>query len=91
MEMWLNGMRCLSVSVFFFFFNDTATTEIYTLPPPDALPPSPPGVARGGCALPARAPARWHGNTSVAACPCSTDVGVVGGRGLEEGGPVDLF
>src|SRR2546428_13596988 len=24
--------------LFFFFFNDTATTEIYTLPLPDALP-----------------------------------------------------
>src|SRR2546430_17435628 len=31
----------VSVSVFFFFFNDTATTEIYTLPLHDALPISP--------------------------------------------------
>src|ERR1051326_9612081 len=29
------------VSVFFFFFNDTATTEIYTLSLHDALPISP--------------------------------------------------
>src|SRR5260370_26475232 len=29
--------------VFFFFFNDTATTEIYTLSLHDALPISPPG------------------------------------------------
>src|SRR5581483_12447309 len=29
---------CLSVLVFFFFFNDTATTEIYTLSLHDALP-----------------------------------------------------
>src|SRR3990170_8110396 len=26
------------MSLIFFFFNDTATTEIYTLPPHDALP-----------------------------------------------------
>jgi len=29
---------CLVVFVFFFFFNDTATTEIYTLSLHDALP-----------------------------------------------------
>src|SRR2546422_11162328 len=36
---------------FFFFFNDTATTEIYTLSLHDALPISPPrrrGAHRGG-------------------------------------------
>src|SRR2546427_7832060 len=31
-------MRRLSVFLFFFFFNDTATTEIYTLSLHDALP-----------------------------------------------------
>src|SRR5260370_9720182 len=31
-------MNSLSLSVFFFFFNDTATTEIYTLSLHDALP-----------------------------------------------------
>src|SRR6267142_5561039 len=31
---------------FFFFFNDTATTEIYTLSLHDALPISPPAIAR---------------------------------------------
>src|SRR5438874_6834287 len=31
----------LSLSIFFFFFNDTATTEIYTLSLHDALPISP--------------------------------------------------
>src|SRR5258708_16090749 len=31
-------MRLLPVPAFFFFFNDTATTEIYTLSLPDALP-----------------------------------------------------
>src|SRR6266700_7591078 len=29
---------CSVFSIFFFFFNDTATTEIYTLSLPDALP-----------------------------------------------------
>src|SRR6185312_17518554 len=41
---------CSAVSVGFFFFNDTATTEIYTLSLHDALPISPappwPGPAR---------------------------------------------
>src|SRR5687768_17673804 len=31
-------MRCRRLSFFFFFFNDTATTEIYTLSLHDALP-----------------------------------------------------
>src|SRR2546426_8901151 len=31
-------MTCLSLMSFFFFFNDTATTEIYTLSLHDALP-----------------------------------------------------
>src|SRR2546427_2274421 len=31
-------MQCLSSFLFFFFFNDTATTEIYTLSLHDALP-----------------------------------------------------
>src|SRR2546430_4325835 len=30
--------RCRTLTVFFFFFNDTATTEIYTLSLHDALP-----------------------------------------------------
>src|SRR5579862_9978602 len=34
-------MLLLSFSLFFFFFNDTATTEIYTLSLHDALPISP--------------------------------------------------
>src|SRR5256885_16508164 len=47
----------------FFFFNDTATTEIYTLSLHDALPicslrrPGPPGdVACGGAGVPPRRP-----------------------------------
>src|SRR2546422_6817325 len=31
-------VSCLSFFIFFFFFNDTATTEIYTLSLHDALP-----------------------------------------------------
>src|SRR2546427_9384977 len=36
-----------SLSFFFFFFNDTATTEIYTLSLHDALPISPPPIVAG--------------------------------------------
>src|SRR3989442_14631320 len=32
------GLLCAIADVFFFFFNDTATTEIYTLSLHDALP-----------------------------------------------------
>src|SRR6266487_5481607 len=41
---------------FFFFFNDTATTEIYTLSLHDALPIS----RRRRCARPPRSRARWR-------------------------------
>src|SRR6266496_6468907 len=44
-----------SVSFFFFFFNDTATTEIYTLSLHDALPISAP--AQSGAAH--RSPGCW--------------------------------
>src|SRR2546425_10253508 len=44
---------CLS-SYFLFFFNDTATTEIYTLSLHDALPICPGGAARGSRAPRAR-------------------------------------
>src|SRR6266705_6894959 len=44
---------CLSYSSFFFFFNDTATTEIYTLSLHDALP-----IPRG--APERRPPSRRH-------------------------------
>src|SRR2546429_3554783 len=43
-----------ALSIFFFFFNDTATTEIYTLSLHDALPISPPGRERMGRPLPPR-------------------------------------
>src|SRR5215475_15921034 len=42
---------------FIFFFNDTATTEIYTLSLHDALPISPPAHRQ---ALPGLPPARRH-------------------------------
>src|SRR5262245_63918116 len=42
----------LSLSSFFFFFNDTATTEIYTLSLHDALPIS--GSSRRACRIFAR-------------------------------------
>src|SRR5262245_65642094 len=53
-----------SSSVFLFFFNDTATTEIYTLSLHDALPifllqrPVDPALLRGGAGLPHAVPLR---------------------------------
>src|SRR5256885_10247352 len=47
--------RCL-----FFFFNDTATTEIYTLSLHDALPISPGRRPPAGGALHAQGPRRKH-------------------------------
>src|SRR2546430_13889569 len=52
--------RALRFSGFFFFFNDTATTEIYTLSLHDALPisqahaPAEDGAEEGHAALPDR-------------------------------------
>src|SRR2546430_3751546 len=60
----------------FFFFNDTATTEIYTLSLHDALPicrgggknrgirTAPPGSARGGIQKAGDAPSRLEEHTS---------------------------
>src|SRR2546430_14452876 len=45
MAPWIISLSCCSVSCFFFFFNDTATTEIYTLSLHDALPISAAGAA----------------------------------------------
>src|SRR5712672_4840743 len=36
--MFCSCFLCFCISLFFFFFNDTATTEIYTLSLHDALP-----------------------------------------------------
>src|SRR6266705_6483438 len=41
-----------NLSIFFFFFNDTATTEIYTLSLHDALPIYGGAARRGGCRHP---------------------------------------
>src|SRR2546429_10005743 len=35
---WYDGMKHVDTFISFFFFNDTATTEIYTLSLHDALP-----------------------------------------------------
>src|SRR2546430_5016985 len=53
----------------FFFFNDTATTEIYTLSLHDALPISPGGETfkvecRLGASIASLTPNRTHGNRS---------------------------
>src|SRR5437870_12874223 len=55
---WRCWPSCLNS---FFFFNDTATTEIYTLSLHDALPISLrlPLVPRNGCGRPGRAPERF--------------------------------
>src|SRR2546430_14953698 len=52
-----------SASLFFFFFNDTATTEIYTLSLHDALPISGGADARGARPA-ARGPPRRSGARS---------------------------
>src|SRR2546425_9076158 len=51
MNVWVSGELRMNFSTMFFFFNDTATTEIYTLSLHDALPISetwkvPPGACR---------------------------------------------
>src|SRR5215813_13750275 len=48
----LEKKQATALSIFFFFFNDTATTEIYTLSLHDALPICPrPWPAPCGCSL----------------------------------------
>src|SRR6266705_338071 len=50
----MNIYTCTSLDIFFFFFNDTATTEIYTLSLHDALPilrPGESGVRVSGAQL----------------------------------------
>src|SRR5690349_22511889 len=50
-----------STFIFFFFFNDTATTEIYTLSLHDALPISGrSNVSASSSSAPTRAPSRWR-------------------------------
>src|SRR5256885_9143095 len=66
------------VSLFFFFFNDTATTEIYTLSLHDALPISrdPAGggeltCASPSCSSPCSPPPRSEEHTSELQSPCN--------------------
>src|SRR3712207_7982442 len=61
--------------IFFFFFNDTATTEIYTLSLHDALPISPTSSARStprsspsSTPAPTRCSSRWSGPSRGASC-----------------------
>src|SRR2546426_8961892 len=54
-------MYLLSIFFVFFFFNDTATTEIYTLSLHDALP-----ISSGAlCSCVARAPRRFERETNL--------------------------
>src|SRR6266511_4990369 len=55
------NISCNVFTIFFFFFNDTATTEIYTLSLHDALPISGPGQGAGQETRPAGgAPGHAH-------------------------------
>src|SRR6266566_9094337 len=65
--------RCLCV-LFFFFFNDTATTEIYTLSLHDALPISrrrTQPASKTPQARPAAPPPRSEEHTSELQSPCN--------------------
>src|SRR5256885_10684094 len=59
----------------FFFFNDTATTEIYTLSLHDALPISQPR-SRGGCGLSQKHLSSGSGNRAV----CGLGARLLGGQ-----------
>src|SRR2546427_9316494 len=78
--MQLSLLHRSTVSSLFFFFNDTATTEIYTLSLHDALPIWP-GVERGEAAraaaitrvLPQLTPARGRSRPSLDRVPVHQD------------------
>src|SRR3712207_9080528 len=74
-------MLVSSVIFLFFFFNDTATTEIYTLSLHDALPISRPGTRRSSCGSHSRASLSW----SRARRSCSPRPGSRGGCGTRAG------
>src|SRR5262244_4661858 len=59
--------KFLGVVLFFFFFNDTATTEIYTLSLHDALP-----ISHQGCFSPAARLRRSHSTSSAHTAPVTT-------------------
>src|SRR6266496_6006683 len=59
-------MRCQSFCLLYFFFNDTATTEIYTLSLHDALPISVRvGLGHRGAPRAARRPVRYRDRKST--------------------------
>src|SRR5437588_11814534 len=60
-------------SVFFFFFNDTATTEIYTLSLHDALPISSKGRSSRSSRPPARATCPWSSSARRRAAPSRSE------------------
>src|SRR3712207_9187111 len=64
----MNFDKVVLSSPYFFFFNDTATTEIYTLSLHDALPIFPVGSRAGRCGRPTAAfgfaPPRCNRQTS---------------------------
>src|SRR3712207_8019963 len=64
----------------FFFFNDTATTEIYTLSLHDALPISPAGAEQLRHAGPAGGQSLRHRRHDLAAAPLETARGGIRGR-----------
>src|SRR3712207_9490462 len=73
----------MSYCCLFFFFNDTATTEIYTLSLHDALPISrPPGHGRAAAGARRRRGVRGTG----AAAGRALGAGASGGRGLVDHG-----
>src|SRR5204863_8900872 len=66
-----------SISSFFFFFNDTATTEIYTLSLHDALPICSAAWSRTAGRASPRSPANCAGcrERSFSAVPLGSDIG----------------
>src|SRR6266567_6529502 len=69
-------LPCLHLTLFLFFFNDTATTEIYTLSLHDALPISRPGRA-ATCTTEPEPRSRRYGATawvSHSAVPALTSI-----------------
>src|SRR2546425_3923517 len=70
----------LTVLCFFFFFNDTATTEIYTLSLHDALPICP----RIHRPVRSRRPVGWSQRTRPDPARCDTAVSGIGSMRSEE-------
>src|SRR5215204_1822377 len=66
------------ISLFFFFFNDTATTEIYTLSLHDALPISTSSPSRNTID---RKPSHFGSKDSEPSGICGTDFASIGATG----------